>query len=274
MFFDFSLVQGPGLLFWLAGVLAVLVVAISKSGFGGALGSLSAPILILVMPPKAALAVLLPVFLITDFFVVWKWRHYGVRRLIWLMIVFAVLGQVLGWLLFKFINDQMLVALIGLVSLITALNYCYKIFWPKEGAEKKQRLRARQMRQKPMMRAALWCGLSGFSSFVSLTGGILAQVFMLPMRLPRRYYVGTMVWYFLLINLGKFPFFIELGMFNMASLTLSLMLLPVLPVGVALGLWMNKTMSDRLFYHISHLFLGVLGLRLLAPPLIQFFGGL
>ena len=30
-----------------------------------------------------------------------------------------------------------------------------------------------------------WCSLSGFSSFVALTGGIPAQIFLLPLKLDR-----------------------------------------------------------------------------------------
>ena len=47
-------------------VLAVILVAISKSGFGGALGSLGLPVMVFVFPPKLAIAVLLPLYLITD----------------------------------------------------------------------------------------------------------------------------------------------------------------------------------------------------------------
>lgn len=52
------------------GYLAVLSVAVSKSGFGGGIGSLAAPILLFVLPPKLALAVLLPIFLLIDIWVI------------------------------------------------------------------------------------------------------------------------------------------------------------------------------------------------------------
>ena len=50
-------------------ILSVILVAISKSGFGGALGSLGLPIMVLAFPPKLAIAILLPLYLITDIFV-------------------------------------------------------------------------------------------------------------------------------------------------------------------------------------------------------------
>ena len=47
-------------------ILSVILVAISKSGFGGALGSLGLPVMVLAFPPKLAIAILLPLYLITD----------------------------------------------------------------------------------------------------------------------------------------------------------------------------------------------------------------
>jgi uncharacterized membrane protein YfcA len=35
------------------------------------------------------------------------------------------------------------------------------------------------------------------------------------------------------------------------------------PVGVALGMWLNRVMNDTWFYHISHAFLLLLGARLM-----------
>ena len=61
-------------------------------------------------------------------------------------------------------------------------------------------------------RALGWMGLAGIASFVSLTGGIPSQIYLLPLKLPRAYYVGTMGWSFLLVNLAKLPFFVELGL--------------------------------------------------------------
>jgi hypothetical protein len=65
-----------------------------------------------------------------------------------------------------------------------------------------------------------------------------------------------------LVNLAKLPFFIELELFNAASLTASLAIAGFVPIGVALGLWLNRTMNDAWFYHISHGFLLLLGAKL------------
>ena len=112
-----------------------------------------------------------------------------------------------------------------------------------------------------------WCGFSGFSSFVALTGGIPAQIFLLPVGLERQLFVGTMSFYFLIINLAKLPFFFNLQVFSSTSVLLSLMVLPILPVGIFLGKLLNRKLSDKLFYHISHFALFVCGINLITKQI-------
>ena len=259
---DFSLMGDAPVAVWLAGALATLVVAVSKAGFGGAMGSLSLPIFLIVMPPGPALAILLPVFLLCDFYVGWRYRKLAVRKIVAAMVIAACLGQLAGWLLFKQIDENMLLALIGALAVYTGGRYFWQLWRPAVTDSALARSAVRAIRARTPQRAGLWCGLSGIASFISLTGGIPAQVFLLPLALPRAVYVATMGWFFLMINLAKMPFYVELGLFDAASLSASLTLVPLVPFGVLLGVWANKVMSDTWFYHISHGFLLVLGTRL------------
>ena len=258
---DPSIITSAPLGFFVAGIVATLVVAISKAGFGGAMGSLSLPIMLIVLPPGLALSVMLPVFLLCDFYVGWKYYRRAVRRIVLTMTLAACIGQVLGWLLFKQINADLLMFLIGGLAIFTGARYFWRLYRP---ALNKVLARAalRHLRHR-RDRAFGWMGLAGIASFISLTGGIPSQIYLLPLQLPRAYYVGTMGWSFLLVNLAKLPFFVELGLFTPASLTASLALAPLVPVGVALGIWLNRVMNDVWFYHISHGFLLLLGLRLM-----------
>lgn len=263
---DISLIAAtPG--FFLFGVLATLVVAISKSGFGGAMGALSLPIFLMAMPPGPALAVLLPVFLLCDFYVGWKYRRHTVRRLVMVMFIAACVGQGLGWLLYKQIDELILLGFIGGLALFTGGRYFYRLAVPLPQSSAVTRRALRALRRRSGPRAGVWCGLSGLASFISLTGGIPAQVYLLPLQLPRMLFIGTMGWYFLFINLAKLPFYIELGLFDAASLTASLALAPLVPVGVMVGMFLNRKMSDAWFYHIAHGFLLLLGGRLVVNAL-------
>lgn len=61
--------------------LAVFLVGLSKAGFGGGAGLLANPILALVFPPKIALAVMLPLLILSDWASLWHYR----RKIVWSM---------------------------------------------------------------------------------------------------------------------------------------------------------------------------------------------
>ena len=85
---------------------------------------------------------------------------------------------------------------------------------------------------------------SGVSSFVSLSGGIPVQVFLLSHGLARQVFVGTLSVYFFVINIAKIPFYMEIGIFTEETIQISLWLALVIPVGVLIGRWLNQNMSD------------------------------
>jgi len=246
--------------FWFLAVLAVLAVSISKAGFGGAMGSFSVPILIFVLPPKLALGVLLPLFLVTDVWVVYIWRNMLDKRIVTIMCAFGVIGQIVGWLIFDYLNDQILTGLIGLIAIITAFNYAWQRIKPLKQSSLEI---ATAVSRRIFQRGAIWCGLSGISSFVSLSGGIPAQVFLLPHALARQSFVGTLCVYFFVINIVKIPFYAEIGIFSEETLVVSLWLLLVIPIGVFIGKWLNTHISDQIFYDISHIGLVAMGAKLL-----------
>lgn len=256
----FEMMASAPVFFWALALTAVIAVAISKSGFGGALGSLSVPILLFVLPPKAALGVMLPLFLLIDVWVVYVWRRMLDRRILLIMCLFGLLGQLVGWLLFDYLSDALLTGLIGGVAVITALNYLRRRIWPGKRTTTEI---AAIVTRRIWQRSFLWCGLSGVSSFVSLSGGIPAQVFLLPHGLARQAFVGTLCVYFFVINLAKIPFYFEVGMFSNQTMVVSALLIPVIPVGVFIGRWLNARMSDRIFYDISHAILLVMGAKLI-----------
>ena len=256
----FEAMQDTPVYFWLICFLSVMAVSISKSGFGGALGSLSTPILLFVLPPKLALGVLLPLFLITDVWVVYLWRQWMNRRFALIMCGFGIAGQLAGWLLFDYLNDRVLILLIGLVGIIIALDYGRQLIWPSGVTNEEV---AKRMLGRIWQRAFGWCGLSGLASFVSLSGGIPAQIFLLPHGLARQAFVGTMTIYFFTINVAKLPFYGDLGLFTRDTMIVSACLLPLIPIGVYAGRQLNRMMSDQIFYHFSYSVLFAMSVKLI-----------
>ena len=111
--------------------------------------------------------------------------------------------------------------------------------------------------------AVFWCSLSGFASFIAWAGSVPAQIYLLKLGVNRKNFVGIMSFYFFLINFSKIPFYLDLNIFTNESLFLSFLLIPVLPIGIFLGKWLNLKLSDNLFYNISHVALFLCGIHLI-----------
>ena len=139
-----------------------------------------------------------------------------VKTLLFWMVLTAVIGQFLGYLLIEVIDDNTLKAVIGALALVTGVRYWLAVLKPTMSAP--SRAAVRDIRRRFRQRSAIWCTFSGLSSFISLTGGIGVQIFMLPMAIHRFFFVGTLAWYFLFINLAKIPFFFDLELFTAQTL--------------------------------------------------------
>ena len=106
-------------------------------------------------------------------------------------------------------------------------------------------------------------GGSGFTSFF-LMGEAPVQAFLLPYRLMPQVYVAVLVWFFFIVNFVKIPIVLSMGLVTRDSLWISLLLLPIMPLGIAVGKYIATRIAKDPFYIIVHLLLIVLGSYLIA----------
>ena len=81
-------------------------------------------------------------------------------------------------------------------------------------------------------RTSLRSSLFDVSSFVSLPGGVPAQIFLLPHRLGKKGSVDSFSVYFIVIYLLKAPLFLELHLLSSASLKIWATLFPFVPLNL------------------------------------------
>ena len=111
--------------------------------------------------------------------------------------------------------------------------------------------------------ALLWGAASGFTSTLSHAGGPPLLVYLLGRKLPRQSFVATSVFFFAAINAAKLPFYLGLGLFSRDTLTASAILLPLVPLGVWLGMRLLARIPERPFYFFATAMLGLSGVKLL-----------
>jgi hypothetical protein len=81
--------------------------------------------------------------------------------------------------------------------------------------------------------------------------------------MPKEIYVGTTVAVFTWVNWIKMPFFIQQGIITRETLLTGLYYFPLVPVGVWLGVWLNRKFSERLFLRLIYLLTFLAGLQLI-----------
>jgi hypothetical protein len=244
--------------FYAVAVPAVLLVGFSKAGLAGGLGSLGVPIMALAISPVQATAILLPILCVMDALGLWAFRKQFDARVLRLAIPAGCIGIVAGALLFNHVDPRWIKLLIG----IEAVAFAAQKLWQGEAgwSQPAQPIQPR--------RAFAWSMVSGFTSFISHAGGPPMMQWMLPLKLPRMIFVGTMTWYFAVVNLVKLVPYTALGLFDGRNLATSLALLPLVPIATWLGLKFLKRIPDWLFARIAVWGLGIVGLRLLWDALV------
>lgn len=86
----------PDLYFWIIAVAAVFIVALSTSGLMGSLGMVAVPMLALVMPPRDADGMMLPLLLVMYVIAIWTYRKDADWRILRIMLPGAFIGTLLG----------------------------------------------------------------------------------------------------------------------------------------------------------------------------------
>jgi uncharacterized protein len=87
-------------------------------------------------------------------------------------------------------------------------------------------------------------------------------MFLIPQGLPKRTYVGTNALIFCCINWVKLLIFLPKKIVTAETLRADLMYLPLIPIGVGLGVWLNRHVPERWFIRLVYLFTFLTGLQL------------
>jgi uncharacterized membrane protein YfcA len=238
-------------IFYAVSTFAILIMGISKSGFGSGLGVLAVPIMSLVIPPAQAAAIMLPLLCLMDIFNVLHYRDKFDRTNLFILVPAAVVGILLGTFTFRYLSDAHIRILVGVLSVLFVLNY----FIERRNRSKKT--------GPSILRGSFWGTVTGFTSFGVHAGGPPVSVYLLPQRLDKTIFVGTTVIFFTIVNYIKLVPYYFLGQLNSNNLLVSLVLAPLAPLGVWVGIKLHDRVNEKLFYNLAYFFLFITGIKLL-----------
>jgi len=238
-------------LFYVIAIPVVLLTGISKTGIPGLFGGMAVPLLSLAIPPLQAAALMLPILCFIDLFGLRAFRGVYDRRNMPILMTGLAIGIVVGFLVFKWVPLEIMRILIGTIAVAFALNNI--IGWARN----------RPPATVSWPRGVFWSSLSGLTSFVAHAGSAPIMAYLLPQRLDRSVYVGTTVWFFFASNYAKIVPYAFLGQLDLTNLATAFVLLPLVPIGVKLGVVIQGKLDEAVFYRISYWALLGIGVKLL-----------
>ncbi|MBV8621288.1 MAG: sulfite exporter TauE/SafE family protein [Curvibacter sp.] len=236
-------------LFYAVAVPAVLLLGISKSGFGAGFGSLAVPMMALAVSVPQAAAILMPVLLLMDLLGLAAFRRDFDGPLLRFLLPFGLLGSALGACLFRLLAARQVA---GLVGVFTLLFLCQRLLFPPRPDQA----------PPPRWWGAVLTTLSGFTSFVAHAGGPPVNAYVIPLRLSPMRFTGTMAYLFFAVNLSKWLPYAWLGLLDGRNLSTSLVLMPLAPLGVWAGVRIARRIDPMWFYRCLYLGMALTGLKL------------
>jgi len=235
--------------FYAVAIPAVLLLGVSKSGFGAGFGSLAVPMMALAVTVPQAAAILMPVLLVMDLLGMAAFRKNVDRDLLRFLLPFGLLGIVMGALLFKLLDPKVVAGIVGGFTLLFLAQRL--LFPPKVDSP-----------PPPRWLGAVLTATSGFTSFIAHAGGPPINAYVIPLRLKPVLFTGTMAFFFFFINLAKWIPYAWLGLLDLRNMLTSLALLPFAPIGVWVGVRIAHRIKPALFYQLVYTGMFLTGIKL------------
>ncbi|RMF78568.1 MAG: sulfite exporter TauE/SafE family protein [Chloroflexi bacterium] len=243
-------------LFWVTAVTAVLLLGVSKAGFGTGAGLVATPLLALTIPVTDAAAILLPLLILMDALSIRYYYRSFDRDSIRVMLPGALVGIVLGSVFFGYLsdNERILEVGIGVLALLFVVYQTIQVLF----STSLERLKM------PNTAGVLLGSVAGFSSTVAHAGGPPSVIYLLPQHFSREIFVGTTVVFFTIVNLIKLVPYGMLGLLSVGNLTIVVILAPLCLLGVRLGIFANRHFNDVWFTRIVYALLFLTGIQLIV----------
>lgn len=246
---------------WQIAIIAAvgIFIGFAKTGVS-TLGIFNATLMTLVFPSKLSVGFLLPMLIIGDVIAVAYYRKNVIWKHLISLIPWVILGILGGYFVLTKVDNHQLEILLGaLIFSIIALQVIRDL----KGKQLDSQL------PSSLWFIALMGFLAGFATTIGNVSGAIMAIYLFVKKVPKQEFIGTGAWFFLLVNLIKVPFYLQLGMMTSASMLFAVWTLPLIAVGAYAGIKLLPLIPQVMFQRII-LSIGAIGaLKLLVEGLIH-----
>jgi uncharacterized membrane protein YfcA len=232
----------------------VFVFGISKGGVPGPIAMLAVPVMSFAMSPLQAAGILLPLLIIMDFSAIYLYWKKWINNIVKIIIPASIFGILFGTFTFQYTNENQIRIVVGAISIIFVLVSF---------------IQRNNLLLKPTnIKGYFWSSIAGYTSFLIHAGNPPINFYMLPLKLDKVSFIGTMTLAFLVINVVKLIPYYYVGLLAPSNLIVSLMLLPLAFVSVLFGYFLQKKIPEKLFFNIVYILLFLSGCKLIFEGVI------
>lgn len=243
-----------GQLEWLLAVIAAICAGLSKAGFAG-FGLVGVIVFANIFGARDSTGVVLPLLIAADVGAVTLFKQHARWDYIRRTLPAAGVGVIVGAFVLSRLDNSSFKPILGAIILALTLAQLVRLRWPSLTPPALPQSRA----------LALSLGLlAGMTTMMANAAGPLVALYFIAVGLPKFEVVGTLAWFFFLVNLFKMPFSVGLGVVNQSSLIFDAILIPAVFVGLLSGRWLIQRIPQKAFDALMLLFAAIASMRLIA----------
>ena len=221
---------------WAIIVLSALCVGMSKTGVQGIM-LMIVPLLAMAFGAKESTGIILPMLCMADIIAVAYYKRIADWKMVAKLLPTAILGFFVAIGVDSMVPNGQFRQLMGWTLMLALGVMIWSEIFSKEN---------RWM--KKWWYAAIFGLLGGFTTMIGNAAGPVMSVYLLSMRKEKMEYIGINAWFFLVVNLLKIP--LQAFVWNNItwdSLSLNLLLLPVIGIGAVIGIRIVKMLPEKTF---------------------------
>lgn len=238
--------MGVDLAAWVALALGAAIAGFSKTAIAGA-NTIAVALFAMMLPAKESTGVLLVLLICGDLIAISTYRRDARWDIIVKLIGPVIVGIGLGTVFLTRVDGIVMRRTIGWILLVLTAFQIGLMVRAARAERHTDHDGAQAVPSHGGGAGRLWGSMAGFTTMVANAGGPPMSLYLLRARLSVIDFVGTMAWFFFVVNLTKLPVSIGLGLVRPQRIGLVLSLIPALLIGAAIGRAVIRRIDRDLF---------------------------
>jgi uncharacterized membrane protein YfcA len=240
--FDLSLWQ------WTLVCLTGIIIGFAKTGIGGVV-TVFIPVMAIIFGAKESTGILLPMLCFADLLAALYYRRSADFKCILRLLPWTIAGFAAALLVDHLVPVRAFKFLIGICILGGIIIMLWNEFRSRKNDEENSPVETVPILR--ILKQAFFGVAGGFSTMIGNAAGPVMSVYLLSMRLPKLSFVGTTAWFFLIVNYLKIPLqVLAWNNISVGGLKLCALLIPLIFVGAALGIFLVKKVSEVFYRYL------------------------